>query len=169
MIAKRILHATSLILFAASSFAAPGRLAPQQEPVRSIEVDFRVKRIGLESSHAQVLRQLGRPRSSKREKVVDKYEVCGPPYTSLALKYEGLVIKLMGDLRWRNFKVVSMEVTSPRVRIAPGIKIGMTEKEIRSRLGPPWQEREESGHHIIDYVKKGTMAVRDCILWPGVW
>ena len=123
---------------------------------RVAEVDLRVQGIGLGSSYSLVLRQFGRSLSSKREKIVDEYEVCGPPYTSLHLRYKGVAIELRGDLRWRNFKVVSMEVTSSQFLIAPGIKIGMTEKEIRSKLGNPFQERNESGFHILNYATKGN-------------
>jgi hypothetical protein len=49
-----------------------------------------------------------------------------------------------------------MEVTSPQSLIAPGIKIGMTEKEIRSIFGIPFQERTESGSHILNYATKGN-------------
>jgi hypothetical protein len=152
-----MLRPISLMLLCAMCWSAVlGRLAHHQGSNRVTEVDFRVQGIGLGSSYALVLRQPGRPISSKREKIVDEYEVCGPPYTSLELRYEGAVIELMSDLRWRNFKVVSMEVTSPQLLIAPGIKIGMTEKQIRSKLGVPWQERNEAGFQILDYVTKGN-------------
>jgi hypothetical protein len=157
MIVKRMLRPISVMLFCTLCWSGVlGRLVYHPGPHRVTEVDFRVKGVSLGSSYALVLRQLGRPLSSKRDKIVDEYEVCGPSYTSLELRYEGAVIELIGDLRWRNFKVVSMEVTSPQLLIAPGVKIGMTEKEIRSKLGVPWQERNESGFHILDYVTKGN-------------
>ena len=145
------------MLLCIACFGAPsGALNVNQDLNRLTEVNFLVRGIGLGSSYHVVRRQLGRPISSKREKIVDEYEGCGPSYTLLKLTYDGAVIELMGDLRWRNFKVVSMEVTSPQILIAPGIKIGMTEKEIRSKLGVPWQERNESGIHILNYVTKGN-------------
>ena len=49
-----------------------------------------------------------------------------------------------------------MEVTSPQLLISPGIKIGITETEVRSKLGFPWQERSESGSHILNYFTKGN-------------
>jgi hypothetical protein len=74
------------------------------------------------------------------------------------LRYQGVVIELMGDLRGRGLKVVSMEVTAAQTLIGPGIKLGMTEKEIRSRLGVPWRESDESGFHLLDYVTKGNLG-----------
>ena len=136
--------------------ASAGQFVEPQIASRYDEVNLRLKGIGLGSSYASVLRRWGRPLSSKREKVVDEYEVCGPPYTSLRLSYEGASIELMGDLRWRNFKVVSMEITSGKFLIAPGIKVGMTEKEIRSKLGVPFQQRHESGVLILNYATKGN-------------
>ena len=152
MIEKRIVHSISVMLLCWS--AVLGQLAQDQGPGGATEVDFRVHRVGLGSSYALVLRRFGDPLSSKREKILS--EDCGPPYTSLELKYNGALIVLMGDLRGRNFEVVSMEVTSPQLHISPGIKIGITEREARSKLGSPWQERNESGSHILNYVTKGN-------------
>ena len=144
-----------LVCILGSSQWWPG-FAQYQSQNRVAEVELRVQGIGLGSSYALVLRQFGRPLANKREKIVDEHEVCGPSYTSLHLSYEGTVIELRGDLRGRNFKVVSMEVTSPELLIAPGIKIGMNEKEVRSKLGVPFQERSESGFHILNYATKGN-------------
>src|SRR5262245_2446894 len=145
-----------ILLCALLCLSAPGSLANLQGEKTISEVDLRVQGVGLGSSQAAVLRQLGRPLSTKREKIVDKYEVCGPPYTSLLLYYQGGVIELRGDLSWHNFEVVSIEITSPQFLIAPGIRIGMSEKEIRSKLGTPFQERDESGAHILNFATKGN-------------
>lgn len=121
------------------------------------EVDFRVKGVGLGSSHAHVLRQLGKPISSKREKVIDEFEACGPSYTSLRLHYDGAVLELNGDLKGQNFRVVDIEITSPKFLIAPGLRIGMTEAEARSKLGgTPWQETTDAGFRVLSYVTKGN-------------
>ena len=152
----RAILSMQLFIACLSVASASVALNLNQDLNRLTEVNFRVRGIGLGSSYNVVLRQLGRPVSSKREKIVDEYEVCGPSYTSLELSYAGAVIELRGDLRWRNFKVVSLEVTSSQILIAPGIKIGMTEKEVRSILGVPWQERNESRFYILDYVTKGN-------------
>jgi len=127
------------------------RRAQKQETLN--EVDFRVRNIGLGSRYSTVLRQFGKPLKTKREKILD--ETCGPPYTSLRLKYPGLVIRLDGDIRGRDFRVVSVEVFAPQLLMSP-IRIGMTEEESQSLLGAPWQERNESGFRILDYVTKGN-------------
>jgi len=71
------------------------------------------------------------------------------------LEVPGVVIRLEGDIRGRDFRVVSVEVNSPQLLVSP-VRIGMTEKEVRSRLGSPWQERNESGFRILNYVTKGN-------------
>lgn len=151
-----MIRAVALMLTIACWSTASGQLALNQDPAPS-EVDLRVRGVGLGSLHALVSRQLGQPVSSKREKMVDEFEVCGPSYTRLELNYKGAVIELSGDLQGRNFYVVGMEVTSPQLLISPGIKIGMSENDVRSKLGGlPSQERNESGFHILDYVTKGN-------------
>ena len=133
---------------------------PTQDPQpQYTEVDLRIKSVGLGTSHALVLRHLGRPAASKRERILDPEEVCGPSYTLLVLRYEGAVIELNGDLNGRNFEVVSIEVTSPKFLIAPGIKIGMTEEQARSKIdGPPAEVRTDSGSRILIYVTKENLG-----------
>jgi hypothetical protein len=72
------------------------------------------------------------------------------------LNYDGLTTELNGDIRGRDFKVVSMEVSSAELLVTPGIKIGMREKALRAKLGSPWRETNEAGFRILDYVTKGN-------------
>ena len=129
-------------------------LGPNQDPQKFTEVDFRVNGVGLGSAFGVVLRQFGQPVSSKREKIDD--ETCGPAYTSLRLRYEGASLELSGDLKGHNFYVISMEVTSPKFLIAPGVKIGMTEEDVRAKLGVPAEERTGSDSRKLIYVTKGN-------------
>ena len=147
---------TSMLLCIACWSSTPAWFATHQDPQTFTEVDFRIKGVGLGSSYAVVLRQLGRPVSSKREKMDSDFGVCGPAYMSLKLRYQGVELELSGDLKGRNFYVISMEVTSPKFLIAPGVKIGITEEETRSKLGAPFQERTEAGFRILNYVTKGN-------------
>ena len=129
--------------------------AQTQEPERLTEVDLQVKGVGLGTPYAQMLRQFGGPISSRREKIDD--ETCSPPHTLLTLNYKGAVLELVGDPQGRDFKVVSLEVTSPQLLITPGIKIGMSEQDARSKLGgEPWRVRNDSGFRVLDYVTKGN-------------
>lgn len=150
-----MVRALAMILSIVCWSTASGSVAVTQDP-KPVEVDFRVRSVGLGSSYAVVSHQLGQPLSSKREKMMDEEEVCGPSYTRLELNYKGVMVELNGDLQGRDFKVVAMEVTSPQLLIAPGVKIGMTENDVRSKLGDPWRERNESGANILDYTTKGN-------------
>ena len=146
---------TFILLYTVCWASTTDSFAHHQDPPGLTEVNFRVKGVGLGSSYAVVLRQLGRPVSSKREKILD--DTCDSPHTSLWLSYKGAVVELRGDLAGRNFDVVSMEVTSSSLLITPGIKIGMTEQDVRSKLGgAPWRVMNESGFRILDYVTKGN-------------
>lgn len=149
-----VLMIAGVVLCIVCSHVASTQFAHNQRSTRPAEVNFRLHGIGLGSSRALVLRRLGSPLSMRSEKIED--DTCGPPHISLKLTYEGALFELSGDLPGRNFEVVSIEVTSPRVLIAPGIKIGMTEKEIRSKLGAPWQVSDESGVRILNYVTRGN-------------
>lgn len=145
---------TALLLCTVCWSSTIGWTEHNQDPEQLTEVDLRVKGVGLGSSYAVLLRQTGRPVSSHREKIHD--ETCGPAHTSLELKYNGAVLELVGDLQGRDFKVVSFEVTSPRLIMSPGIKIGMSQEKAQSKLGTPWQISNESGFRILNYVTKGN-------------
>jgi hypothetical protein len=125
-----------------------------QVPDKLDEVDFRVRTVALGSTYSKVLRNFGKPISVSRQKITD--ETCGPAHTLLRLAYHGLRIELVGDLRGRDFKVVSMEVRSPKLFVTPGVRIGMGEKAVRGKLGRPWRETNEDGFRILDYVTKGN-------------
>ena len=139
-----------LLVFCGSIILPPVGHATQ-EPA---EVNLRVRGVGLGSSQAAVLRRFGKPLSRKREKVTE--ETCGPAHSDLTLRYEGIVFSFEGDLRGRRFEVVSVEVTSPKLIITPAMKIGLTEKQVRARLGSPWETRDESGLHKLVYTTRGN-------------
>ena len=143
-----------------------------QVPDKFNEVDFRVKSVALGSGYSRVLRNFGKPTSVAQEKITD--ETCGPAHTSLRLIYDGLTTELIGDIRGRDFKVVTMEVRSPKFHVGPGVRIGMSEKVVRAKLGGPWQEKSESGFRILDYVTKGndggaSLYFREGLLVKILW
>jgi hypothetical protein len=133
-----------------------GRRQSAQQPETLNEVDVRVRNVGLGSRYSTVLRQFGRPWALERENILD--DTCGDPHTSLRLKYAGFVIELRGDIRGRHFTVVSIEINSPQKVVSP-VHLAMTEKHVRSLLGSPWQERNESAFHILYYVTKANDGV----------
>jgi hypothetical protein len=146
-----------LILFQCASLSAKRQCQAVQSVQNSqpfTEVDFRINGVGLGANYSTVKRVFGQSLALKRERVLD--DTCGPPYTSLRLKYQGLDIRLEGSLRGQHFKVVSIEVKSPRLVVRHGLRIGMTENAVLSRLGKPAQERYEGSVRVVDYVTKGN-------------
>jgi hypothetical protein len=138
----------TIILLGTVGFSA------SSSPRKLNEVDLRVGNVGLGSSLSAVVRKFGKPLSRTQEKVTD--EICTSAYSTLTLAYEGITFRLDGDLRGRNFEVVSIEVTSAERLIAPGIRIGMNQKQVRLRLPPPVEERDQDGMHVLLYVTRGN-------------
>ena len=142
---------------------APGRswTSPQEakspNPEALTEVDLRMRGVGLDARYSTVLRKFGKPRRMVKERILD--DTCSAPHTTLTLKYDGLTVRLDGDIRGRNFRVVSFEVTSRKWLVAPGVRIGMAENEARTRLGGPWKVTDESGLRVVRYVTPGNDGV----------
>jgi len=164
----RVVHAPiALFLCVVCCSASLPVTHQQQQSTKLTEINFRIKGVGLGSNLSFVRKQLGRPVSSKREKIVDEFEVCGESYTSLLLTYAGLSLEFRGDIRGRNFEVVSFEVTSPHKFSLPAIQFGMSEREVRSKLGKPWQAIADEGFHVLSYVTKGNDGGSDLYFSRG--
>lgn len=118
------------------------------------EVNLSVKGVKFDTSYANVRRRFGKPLYVEIEKSFD--ETCGPPSSRMTLRYSGLVIELQGNIEGRDFRVVSVDVSTPKWLIAPGLRVGMNEREVRARLGQPYEEADESGLHRLAYVSKGN-------------
>jgi len=128
--------------------------AVEQLPTRPSEVDLRIRRIGLGSALSQVQQQFGVPSSRRQESISDT--TCGPPYTRLNLSYSGLVLRLQGSFEGKQFTVVSVEVSSRRWIVHPGLRVGMEEQLVRRKLGEPIEDSDEGGFHRLHYVNKGN-------------
>jgi hypothetical protein len=157
----RMIQLTSLLICVL--IGAPGRswCNPQQtksaNPLALMEVNLRIRRVGLDARYSTVLRKFGKPRRLVKERVLD--DTCAPPHTTLRLNYDGLTVRLDGDIRGRNFRVVSFEVTSAKWLVSPGVRIGMAENEARTRLGEPSDVTDESGLRVVRYVTPGNDGV----------
>ncbi len=152
-----LLFALVLITFPAGinrSLLAQERDAQGSPPLT--EVDLTVNAVGLDTSYANVRRRLGAPQRARKVRVLD--DTCSPPHTDLTLHYPGLRIELQGTLAGRNYEVVSLEVTSPRWAVAPGIRVGMDERAVRARLGMPVEEFAKGGMRRLYYVTKGNLG-----------
>ena len=118
------------------------------------EVELKVRGVGLCTSYAGVRHQLGRPRRIERRKDLDT--TCAPPHRVWTLSYDGLRIALFGGLERDDFQVVSIEVTSSRWLIHPGVRIGTNERETGLHLGAPLAAKDEAGDRVFSYPNKGN-------------
>jgi len=119
------------------------------------EVDLRVNGIGEGSSYSAVIRKLGRPLRSTKQRASEGCS--GSAETYLKLFYPGLELELIGDGRGRNFFVHFIEVVSKRWS-ASGVSIGASAKDVVTRFGEPISKEYVSGETVYDYVTVGNLG-----------
>jgi len=93
------------------------------------EADLRINGVGLGSSQAIVLRQLGNPLKSKK----GNENECGGGFYK-TYEYDGLTIELLSNTKGRNYEVVSITCTSSKW-VVSGIRIGAKKKAVQARFG----------------------------------
>lgn len=121
------------------------------------EVDLRVNGIGSGTSYATVVRKLGKPLRSKKERFAAENACSGLPETHLTLFYSGLEITLLGDGRGRNLDVYSVEVTSKQW-VASGVSIGANVEDVLTKFGEQNSKAAGSGETIFYYVTKENLG-----------
>jgi len=116
-------------------------------------VDLQVKGISLDSSLARVTRVLGAPKSRKQSKPA--FSECSERReTRLTMNYPGAVLKLIGDGKGRNFKVVSVSISSSAWPVANGVAVGSNLRAVESRFGRPLRTENEGGLERLVYFHK---------------
>jgi len=121
------------------------------------EVDLRVNGIGSGTSYSTVVRKLGKPLRSKKERLAANSACSGSAETHLTLFYSGLEVTLLGDGRGRKLEVYSMEVTSKKWS-ASGVGIGADAQDVLTKFGEPNSKEEESGETIFYYTTKDNLG-----------
>jgi hypothetical protein len=138
-----------------------GGLTAQQREAQTTgqlkEADLKVNTVGLSASYDDVRQRLGEPQRMRRDRVPGKF--CGAPHTELTINYPGLKVGLYGTLAGRNFRVVSIEVTSLDWEAVRGVRIGMEEMAVRERLGKPEIDFADSGGRGLMYKTAGDSFV----------
>ena len=138
---KRLLFAILLAVIAFSTNAS------------AVEVDLKVNGIGLGTSYATVVKNLGKPLKSKKTRYNNIDEICGGiPYTELILTYPGVIVELWSDKDLRKFDVISIKFTAGSKWAVSGLKIGASPKETTARLGKPTYNNKSS----FGYINKGN-------------
>ena len=107
-------------------------------------IKLEVKGVDIGTSYEDVLRQLGKPLSSKKRGT----NPCGG--TKLTLRYSGLTVNLDPDADEQNFIVVFVEATSLKWEVS-GIKVGASLEDVRAKFGKSSELRKESGLETIGY------------------
>jgi len=109
-------------------------------------IDLEVKGVDVSASYQTVLRQLGKPLSSRKGGT----NPCGN--TKLTLRYSGLTITLDDDDGdGRNFSVVAIEVTSPKWEVAPGISVGASLADVQAKFAQTEKPTKERGLENLSY------------------
>ena len=115
------------------------------------EVDLHVNGISSGTSYSKIAKRVGTP--SRVRKI--GFDDCGGGFLK-TLYYSGLKIGVLSDAKGRNYKVISIEVTSSKWKIAPRIRIGSDKGFVRSKFGKPisgWP-----GKNVLDYVTKENLG-----------
>ncbi len=134
-------------------------VAAQAQTNGETPIELKVNGVGLGSSRAVVVTQLGKPVRLKQAPAFFS-ECSGSKETNLTLNYPGLLIELVGDGRGRNFNVVSIAVSSAKWSVAPQIAIGANTNSILSRFGRPLRTENESGAKLMIYFHTGDGGAR---------
>jgi hypothetical protein len=130
------------------------------------EIDLKVNNVGPNASYDDVLKRLGQPQRTHREKVFGRS--CGPPHAAITLYYPGLKVELYGTIAGRNFRVASIEITSSEWETARGLRVGMEEVALRERLGKPEIDYADSGGRALIYKANGDSGVAALIIKGGM-
>lgn len=104
------------------------------------DIDIKFKGIGVGSTYAAVVKQLGKPLKTQQD---SRNECVGED--EMYLEYDGVKLYLLGNKKTRKFVVSSIGVTVPAATLTPAIKIGMTPKQIQAKFGKPDMKDEEDG------------------------
>jgi hypothetical protein len=114
-------------------------------------IDFSIKNVRLGTAYDDVIKNLGKPLTSRKIKT----EICGED-THLMLDYQGLKIDLVPGDKPDEFIVLEIEIASSKWLIEPNISIGSDLRTVGQKLGTPWNVAEENGFATNHYLTKGN-------------
>jgi len=103
-----------------------------------------VSGIAIGSTFTEVVGQFGRPNLIKKGGT----NPCGG--NKSIFRYSGIVFTLDEDESKRNIVVV-IEITSPKWKIAPGIRTGFTVAEVRAKMGRLGNMVNEKRSELLEY------------------
>jgi hypothetical protein len=94
------------------------------------EIDLTINGVRFQMLEADVLKALGKPSKTKK----GEEDACVGGFHRYQT-YDGLTIDLLSDEHGRRYAVSSMELTSPKWEIAPGIHIGDSIEAVINTFG----------------------------------
>ncbi len=109
--------------------------APSPSPIQPKLIDFNVRDVRLGDTESVVIEKLGKPRRREASTV----DICGVTKL-LTLQYEGIDVQLDSNEAEKTWSVLEIWITSPKISIEPGIRIGENIDEIERKLGPAYVE-----------------------------
>lgn len=111
-----------------------------------------VKGIGLGATYVKVTRRFGKPLS---ERDAGKDSCNGE---KLELHYPGVVFTLDGETSLRYYVTISIDVTSAKYPVAPGISVGASLAKVQSKFGRNGKLTKETGGQKLSYSVKDGFA-----------
>lgn len=127
---------------------------PTTDKRKWTEVDLTVNGIRSGTPYSTIVNKIGKP---TRERSIGRDE-CGEGGRMKNLIYPGLTIGVLSDPRGRNYEVISIEVTSDKWSISPGIRIGAERKSILQTFGKSVNDDALTSDRI-DYVTRDNMGL----------
>ena len=112
-------------------------------------IDFNLQDVRLGDPESAVLEKLGNPLNRRKAKV-DKCSI----EEVVILKYPGMEIELDRDSEGQLF-VLEIAVNSPGAEIYPGVKVGDTIENVRSKLGEPYAQPKMPDEMNLHYITRG--------------
>lgn len=139
---KTSIFATALILFAA--FTAVAQHNPDARPL-----DLKVNGVGYDTTYASVVKIFGK---AKKQKDTKEYstECMDKPATFREMKYDGLEVGLLGDIRARRMKVHSIWIDSAKWNVS-GVTVGASEADVIKKFGKPRLRVTNDETHDVTY------------------
>lgn len=117
------------------------------------EVDLKVNGIGSGTTYSTIIKKLRKPLHSEN----GGFDECGGGFIK-TLHYSGLNIGLLSDAKGKVFSVISIEITSSKWLIEPGINVGANIEYVQAKLGQPIGDDIDS-QNTLDYVTKDNLGI----------
>jgi hypothetical protein len=116
--------------------------SPETRPQTEIELSIGGVIAG--TSESMVITLLGKPRRIEK----CEWDECAPGRHRI-LHYDGLTLDLLSDEKGKNFAVTSLEVTSDKWSVSPGLRIGDPVSSVRELYGEAISDNDGSLNYGI--------------------